>query len=60
MEQLTGMFWTLRYQYDELRAELERSRGASGATRPLEGHGQAGPVPDGFVPLSSLKQKQGV
>jgi hypothetical protein len=53
LEQLSQMYWELKYQHGELRAHLRQ--------RPGEPHLPAGPVQrpapaDAFVPLASLKR----
>ena len=50
-EQLSQMYWELKYQHGELRVQLQR--GASG-----ESAAKAAPAnaPDGYIPLSSLKR----
>ena len=59
VDQLTQMVWALRYQHGELRIQVERSQPPqnpdTGAAAPQAGQG--GRMPDGFVSLSSLKQK---
>ena len=53
LEQLTQQYWELKYQYGELRVQVQRL--ASGA--PVETPAPpARPLPDGFVPLTSLKR----
>ena len=54
LEQLTEMYWELKYQYGELRAQLERPAGADPPAT-------ATPTPrrqpaDAFVPLTSLRR----
>jgi len=54
LEQLTEMYWELKYQHGELRAQLQRSPGR-------EPDADATPTPrsqpaDAFVPLTSLKR----
>ena len=52
LEQLTEMYWELKYQHGELRAQLQRRSGgeadaaAAPASRPV----------DAFVPLTSLRR----
>ena len=51
LEQLSQMYWELRYQHGELRVQFER----------LTGTAPSSPVPpsrpgEAFVPLSSLKR----
>jgi hypothetical protein len=54
LEQLSQMYWELRYQHGELRVQVERLTG-TGTTPPAP---PAAPAPPGeaFVPLSSLKR----
>lgn len=54
IEQLTEMYWELKYQHGELRAQLERPAGAdreaaATSTPPRQ-------PADAFVPLTSLKR----
>ena len=52
LEQLTQMYWELKYQHGELRVQFQR-----GATPPPdEVPPPATPARDTFVPLSSLKR----
>ena len=52
LEQLSQMYWELRYQHGELRVQIERLTGTTPSVPP------APPTPPGeaFVPLSSLKR----
>jgi hypothetical protein len=53
LEQLTQMYWELKYQHGELRVQLQRAK-PSEAPPP-----ESAPeprIPDGFVPLTSLKR----
>jgi len=52
IEQLSQMYWELKYQHGELRVKMQRQAGEEPpAAQPPE------PRPtDGFVPLSSLKR----
>jgi len=61
LEQLSQMYWELKYQHGELRVQLQRltSPEGAGAGSPQD----AGPADalatrpkDGFIPLSSLKR----
>jgi hypothetical protein len=58
LEQLSQMYWELKYQHGELRAQLQR--GTSEPASDSEGAPlapAAEPVrPEGFIPLSSLKR----
>jgi hypothetical protein len=51
LEQLSQMYWELRYQHGELRVQVERLTGTTSST-------PAPPSPPGeaFVPLASLKR----
>ena len=51
LEQLTQSYWELKYQYGELRVQLQQPTGGSTpeAAEPTQGR-------DSFVPLSSLKR----
>ena len=54
LEQLTEMYWELKYQHGELRAQLQRPAGSEGAAA-------APPTPrtqptDAFVPITSLRR----
>jgi hypothetical protein len=55
LEQLSQMYWELKYQHGELRVQLQRLTGdAPPASQPA-----STPVarpPDGFIPLASLKR----
>jgi hypothetical protein len=61
LEQLSQMYWELKYQHGELRVQLQRLT-TPGAPEP---GGRRDPAPedppaarptDGFIPLSSLKR----
>jgi hypothetical protein len=52
LEQLSQMYWELRYQHGELRTKLQR---LAGDEPPAAQASDARPS-DGFVPLSSLKR----
>jgi hypothetical protein len=54
LEQLTDMYWELKYQHGELRAQLQRPVGS-------EASATATPTPrsqptDAFVPIASLRR----
>ena len=54
LEQLTQMYWELRYQHGELRVKVQRLSGDEPrAERVLDAEARP---PSGFVPLSSLKR----
>ncbi len=55
LEQISQMYWELKYQNGELRVRLDRLTG--GAAAPQEPSKPADrPALDGFVPLASLKR----
>ena len=61
LEQLTQMYWELKFQHGELRVQLRQLTGESGAVRlqpdtPPGGTGAPGQPADAFVPLTSLKR----
>ncbi len=61
LEQLTAMYWELKYQYGEQRVQLQRLAGGDPAQAPGQAPGQAQSPPartatDSFVPLASLKR----
>jgi hypothetical protein len=60
LEQVSQMYWELKYQHGELRVQLQRltSPGAPSASSresAAADGGDARPA-DGFIPLSSLKR----
>ena len=61
LEQLSQMYWELKYQHGELRVQLQRLTSPdaeAGAPRQAAGPGDAAAArpTDGFIPLSSLKR----
>jgi hypothetical protein len=55
LEQLSQMYWELKYQHGELRVQLQRLTGeAPPASQPPAA--PAARPPDGFIPLASLKR----
>ena len=57
VERLTESYWELRYEHGQLRAHVNRldpSAMAPGATAAATG--PEAPLPQNFVPLSSLKR----
>jgi hypothetical protein len=61
LEQLSQMYWELKYQHGELRVQLQRLTspdGQAGAPRQTAAPGEAAAArpTDGFIPLSSLKR----
>ena len=53
LEQLSQMYWELKYQNGELRVQLQRQTGEGPA--PVAA-APARPAPEGFIPLTSLKR----
>ncbi len=54
LEQLTQMYWELKYQHGELRVQLQRG---TGDTPPPDGvPAQPMAAGDTFIPLASLKR----
>ena len=51
-EQLSQMYWELKYQHGELRAQVQRG-GLADTAAPQP---PAANAPDGYIPLSSLKR----
>jgi hypothetical protein len=63
LEQLSQMYWELKYQQGELRVQLQRATGelpqpAKAPGLPPEGgsHNAGGPPQQSFIPLASLKR----
>jgi hypothetical protein len=62
LEQLTQLYWELKYQHGELRVRLQRTAGpdAGGGSGSPEAAGPANvpaaPPSEGFIPLSALKR----
>jgi len=65
LEQLTQMYWELKFQHGELRVQLRQSNAAEALRQTgLTGESAAPPAPpagpvqpaDAFVPLTSLKR----
>ena len=59
LEQLSQMYWELKYQHGELRVQLQRLNPSAGAGSGDAGTPDAAPAArptDGFIPLSSLKR----
>jgi hypothetical protein len=52
LEELTLMYWELRYQYGELRAQRTPAAGAGDRDAPAPGDRQT----PAFVPLTSLRR----
>jgi hypothetical protein len=55
LEQLSQMYWELKYQQGELRVMLQRLGGDAPPASPPPTAPAARP-PDGFIPLNSLKR----
>ena len=53
LEQLSQMYWELKYQHGELRVQVRR---IAGDPPPAATPAPPGPPVDGFVPLTSLKR----
>ena len=53
LEQLSQMYWELKYQHGELRAHVRQLTGEPHTTAASTG---PRPSPDAFVPLASLKR----
>ena len=53
LEQLSQMYWELKYQNGELRVQLQRQTGEG---QPPVAEAPARPAPEGFIPLTSLKR----
>ena len=61
LEQLSQMYWELKYQHGELRVQLQRliSPAAAGSGSPQDAGSADAPATrpkDGFIPISSLKR----
>ena len=59
LEQLTAMYWELKYQYGEQRVKLQRLAGGEAAQPAAQGSAPPAPArtaTDSFVPLASLKR----
>jgi hypothetical protein len=54
LEQLTQMYWELKYQHAELRARLQGSR--TSTPSPDETPAQAASAGSAFIPLTALKR----
>ena len=52
LEQLSQMYWELRYQHGELRVKFEQLTGTAAPSPPAPPTGPG----EAFVPLSSLKR----
>ena len=55
LDQLTQMYWELKYQHGELRVKVQRLGGEQPQAADASDAVAPGPPP-GFVPLSSLKR----
>ena len=61
LEQISQMYWELKYQHGELRVQLQRLTSPAGQGPGTPGDQAPADVPaarptDGFIPLSSLKR----
>ena len=54
LEQLSQMYWELKFQHGELRVQIERTTG--GAPRVPSVPETAAPAGESFIPLASLKR----
>ena len=54
VEQLSQMYWELKYQHGELRVQLQRLAG--GMPPSSDQPAPAPPARDSFIPLTSLKR----
>jgi hypothetical protein len=54
LEQLSHMYWELKYQHGELRVQLQRLTGEASPASPAAT--ELPRPPDGFIPLASLKR----
>ncbi len=54
LEQLSQMYWELKYQHGELRVQWQR--GAGGQQAPPEPPAPTARSNDSFIPLTSLKR----
>ena len=61
LEQLSQMYWELKYQHGELRVQLQRltspdGQGGTPRASSISDEVTAARPTDGFIPLSSLKR----
>jgi hypothetical protein len=57
LEQLSQMYWELKFQHGELRVQIERLTGGGPRVPTAPGAPEgAGPPGESFVPLASLKR----
>jgi hypothetical protein len=57
LEQLTQMYWELKFQHGELRVQVERLTGGGSRVPPAPDVAAApGAAGESFVPLTSLKR----
>jgi hypothetical protein len=54
LEQISQMYWELRYQHGELRMQVQRMTGSGAPSTPLPA--TPSPPSEAFVPLASLKR----
>jgi hypothetical protein len=54
LEQLSQMYWELKYQYGELRGQVQRASG--GLPEPAQAPPAQPTARDSFIPLTSLKR----
>ena len=56
LDQLSQMYWELKYQYGELRVHLQQLTSSSAAGGPSSSDSSQTAQPAAFVPLSSLRK----
>ena len=57
LEQLSQMYWELKYQHGELRVQVQRMTGEGPRASSAAGNAAPSPPPtDSFIPLASLKR----
>ena len=56
LEQIAQMYWELKYQHGELRVQLQRALPREAAAPDPAPPPREPRLPDGFVPLTSLKR----
>lgn len=54
LEQLTQMYWELKYQHGELRVRLQEGRGPTPSSEEIPA--QVAPAGGAFIPLTTLKR----
>jgi hypothetical protein len=56
LDQLSQMYWELKYQHGELRVHLQQLTSSGAPAGPSSSGGSQTAQPGAFVPLSSLKR----